>query len=403
MNKVAYFVGAVLAVLLSNCFNVAAQTYTYEGPFPYVWTCRPFSNDAFRQTSKEINAEYQYILDEDTDQRVFSGPFKGSQKLTLKDKNGNPFESSISISGNFKNDMQDGEWIYKYVYKNTIFTCTLNFENGLFNGLQTLEIDDNGVRTKNTIEFVDGHYGGEFILTGGSHNCDAHLYFSPEGLPIGNWIIKGDHLTHKVSFDENNKVIKARTIDNRTGEVREWPEPESVLPGAVDAALHTVAGYRLPKNEYNVAMVGDFYGKGKIFDLIYTMRKTPGCAEEVFITKLPSSEAYNETIQEQIYEVVDTDAHFPGTDEDFNNWLYNNLKETGYWFGKAGMTIDVMSDGTITNVNIVKSINGPVDKSLKEAFISDAMPKWVPAVLNGKEVSQRLTIFINKPKKPKKK
>lgn len=395
-TSVALIVFAI--AILCNDISLSAQHLTYKGSYPYVWSCRPFASDVLRHSIDEIDAEYQYVFDEDTDERIFSGPFTGHKTMTLKDKNGNPFESSISINGQFNNDQQEGEWIYKYIYKNTIITCTLNFRNGLLNGIQTLNINDNGVKLLQTVEYSDGHYSGIFKVYGGSRNHDVNITFSPEGLPVGKWTITYDNETQKVTFDENNRVAKARSIDNRTGNIIEWGNKENV-DEIVSEALRRATLFILPSNNYHLALFGESSGKS-IFDLLHSMRKTPAYAENVFITEIPREVSV--VTPEPIYSTVDEDAHFPGNKDDFNDWLFRNLKEKQYWFGKAGLSILVKSDGSISDVNIVKGINGPVDKSLKEAFESEIMPKWVPAKLNGNNVSQRITIFIDKPKKPKK-
>lgn len=404
MYKTSIFFFIFTAGMLCNSLSLAARPLIYNGSYPYTWKCRPFSSNSLNWFSSEIDAEYQYILDEDTDERIFSGPFTGKKKEILKDKNGVPFESSISINGQFNNDQQDGEWKYKYVYKNTIITCTLNFKNGLLNGIQTLDINDDGISTLKTVEYKDGHYSGNYKIIGGAKSFDVNITFSPEGLPIGKWNITYGNEMHKISFDENNVVTKARTIDIRTGNIEEWKDKDDT-EGIINWALRLANLYILPSDKFNLALMGENPLNGgsikEIFNLLHSMRKTPTYADNVFITQIPREVPV--IIPEQIYSTVDQDARFPGDSDDFNDWLFLNLKEKGYWFGKAGLSILVKSDGSISDVDIIKGINGPVDKSLKEAFKSDLMPKWIPAVLNGNNVSQRLTIYIDKPKKPKKK
>jgi len=95
---------------------------------------------------------------------------------------------------------------------------------------------------------------------------------------------------------------------------------------------------------------------------------------------------------------VDIKPAFPGGDEALLKWLATeirytkNAKEEGIQ-GKVGVTFEIQKDGSIDNIEIVRSLHPELDqevvKKLKE------MPKWKPGFKNGKFVSVKFALPVN--------
>ena len=95
--------------------------------------------------------------------------------------------------------------------------------------------------------------------------------------------------------------------------------------------------------------------------------------------------------------MVDKTPQYPGGDEARIKFLSDNIKypeeakKLGIQ-GKVFMTILIKADGTVANVKVHHGIGGGCDE---EAIrIIKMMPKWSPAILNGKPVDYQLTFPI---------
>ena len=100
-----------------------------------------------------------------------------------------------------------------------------------------------------------------------------------------------------------------------------------------------------------------------------------------------------------IYEVVEYDAQFPGGNEACMEWLAEHLRypwscqEAGIQ-GRVFVRFVVEKDGSITDVNVdVK--RSPDERLSKEAVrVVRAMPKWAPAIQDGRRVRSRFNLPI---------
>lgn len=381
----------LIAGVLFPSLLSAQDTYSYSGTYPFTWKIMPYSSDGTKLFKNNIDATYQYILDEETDERVYHGLFSGNGSFNLRQKDGSVRTVSVKISGSFKNDLQEGKWDYTYIYKDLTIKCILNFDKGFLTGEQTLEWTENGKFLKLTEILKNGVYAGD-ISGDGSNGFKVNFHFNENGLPIGNWILSTGNTIEKFSFDETGKITKARTIDNRTGDVYNWRESEITI----DNILNSLKNKILPDYHFNLAMFGaDHIGNAlPIFSLTYPMRKSPGFADNRFITTLKSDKpSTNLTIE----SIVDEEAIFPGGTDALKQWLCDNGVNKNNWYRET-VSIDIYTDGTIHNVKIIKSSGPTISSELKAAFSSEAMPRWTPAKKNGQNVNSRLTLVLIRPK-----
>lgn len=387
----------VLATFIS-LLQVSAQTLrAYTGPYPYIWKARPYSNDGTKLLGPDIDAEYQYYIDDDTDERVFHGKFHGSKSLTLKNKEGKPFISSIEIQGDFKNDTQDGRWIYEYHYAATTIKCVLNFKNGLYNGIQTMEVSHNGKYLKVEENYLNGLRSGEQKFES-SYGDNGVMYFTEHGLPEGNWEIVRGNETHRVSFDDNSHVLKARTIDNRTGDVQQWND-RAGDPGYILRAIRCFDVQAIPSIEMSNAMMGKTSSASPIFG-IYPMRKSKGVTDR---SDLASTDDDKLKETDKVYTIVDEEPQFPGGKDALNDWLYENVAVPADWkyYEKIKVTVFFDKEGNVGYIS-APGARKEIKDQLVNSLLKNTMPKWLPAKIKGEPVKAKITFVWRLPNKPKK-
>lgn len=111
--------------------------------------------------------------------------------------------------------------------------------------------------------------------------------------------------------------------------------------------------------------------------------------KEVVVIKQPEPE-------NTIYEFVDQQPEYPGGYEAFQKWLQshinypqfaqeNNIQGTVYLKAVVG------TDGSISEVQVLKGVNGLTDEAVR---VLKNSPKWNPGKQNGRAVKVRLTVPI---------
>jgi TonB family protein len=93
-----------------------------------------------------------------------------------------------------------------------------------------------------------------------------------------------------------------------------------------------------------------------------------------------------------IYTQVDKYPVYTGGFKALHDFLNKNLK-TGGETGRVIATFVVRQDGSVSNVEVVRSFS---DKASAEALrVINLMPKWKPGIKNGRVVSTQFTIPIS--------
>ena len=114
-------------------------------------------------------------------------------------------------------------------------------------------------------------------------------------------------------------------------------------------------------------------------------------AKEVVVDEKPKEE------ETKVFDVVEQMPSFPGGDAELMKFLNSHIKypavaeENGIQ-GRVVATFVVERDGSITDVDVIKS----VDPSLvKEAVrVLKSMPKWIPGKQNGSAVRVKYTVPV---------
>ncbi len=102
--------------------------------------------------------------------------------------------------------------------------------------------------------------------------------------------------------------------------------------------------------------------------------------------------------EEEIFQVVEQTAMFPGGYAALTQYLRDNIKypqqakETGTQ-GKVFLTFVVEKDGSITDIKILRDIgSGCGEEAIR---VVRSMPKWTPAKQRGKTVRQQFNLPVS--------
>jgi periplasmic protein TonB len=97
--------------------------------------------------------------------------------------------------------------------------------------------------------------------------------------------------------------------------------------------------------------------------------------------------------------LVEVKPTFRGGDiEKFREWvqkrvIYPPEAQNNGIHGRVYLTFVVERDGSVSNVNIVRSVDPLIDKEAQRAI--QASPKWSPGLQRGRPVRVRFSIFLN--------
>lgn len=114
------------------------------------------------------------------------------------------------------------------------------------------------------------------------------------------------------------------------------------------------------------------------------------------VNKAESSQSQLEK-SDKVYDVVEGMPSFPGGDAELMRYFSQNMKypaeaEMNGIQGKVLVTFIVERDGTITNIQVVKSVDPSLDKEAVRVVRN--MPKWRPGMDKGAAVRVKYTIPV---------
>lgn len=115
-------------------------------------------------------------------------------------------------------------------------------------------------------------------------------------------------------------------------------------------------------------------------------------AKEEIATPEPPKQEDN-----KVFDVVEQMPSFPGGQGALMKWLSDNIKypviaaENGVQ-GRVIVQFVVEKDGSVTDVNVAKSVDPSLDKEATR--VVKAMPKWIPGKQNGSAVRVKYTVPV---------
>lgn len=100
---------------------------------------------------------------------------------------------------------------------------------------------------------------------------------------------------------------------------------------------------------------------------------------------------------EKIYDIPDVNAEFPGGLNEMYKYLgkamtYPESEKMIGTQGKVYVTFVVEKDGSITDLNVLRSLSTRLDKEALNAI--KKMPKWKPGKVKGEEVRVKFTLPV---------
>jgi tonB family C-terminal domain len=108
-------------------------------------------------------------------------------------------------------------------------------------------------------------------------------------------------------------------------------------------------------------------------------------------------EPVKEVAENKVFDVVEVMPSFPGGPAALMSYLSKNIKyptvaeETGIQ-GRVIVTFVVERDGSITDVQVAKSVDPSLDKEAQRVVRS--MPRWIPGKQNGSAVRVKYTVPV---------
>jgi TonB family protein len=105
------------------------------------------------------------------------------------------------------------------------------------------------------------------------------------------------------------------------------------------------------------------------------------------------------SIQEDWYTFTDPMPQFPGGEEAFKAYLTTNLRypelerEQGIE-GTVYLSIIVEDNGVVTNVTVLRGVNGGPGLSKEAVRVLKSMPPWTPGRMNGKPVRVKMNVPV---------
>jgi len=120
--------------------------------------------------------------------------------------------------------------------------------------------------------------------------------------------------------------------------------------------------------------------------------------EETVIEDIIFEEAPEEEEVEEIFDIVEERAQFPGGTKAMYSFLgrgidYPSSARRMGIEGKVYVQFVVSKDGSISNVNVIKGIGAGCDE--EAARVITSMPKWTPGKQRGVPVKSRMIIPVH--------
>jgi periplasmic protein TonB len=190
---------------------------------------------------------------------------------------------------------------------------------------------------------------------------------------------------HK-SYDEKEEVVIATEAKTEVEEMVIQTQQDQPEPPKQEVELSTT--------EFEI--VSDDVEITNKFDLDALTSDVNG---EVYVPTVEIKEQVVEVEEEEeIFQVVEQTAMFPGGYQALNKYLRDNIKypqqakETGTQ-GKVFLTFVVEKDGSITDIKILRDIgSGCGEEAIR---VVKSMPKWTPAKQRGKTVRQQFNLPVS--------
>lgn len=316
--------------------------------------------------------------------KTYSGKFNGGYAVyTYKDnpEGGRIYEGKFvytagnyQASGNFKNNMRDGLWIYKDAEN----ILKVNYKDGVRDGVFSYQ----GIAGKVNLTFKNNKIVGKVNFEGEfSWPVEAYVLIvrgkltgqcDETGYADGTWTVDATQYNgkiYRVTY-KNGYFIKSSEEDITTGDIETYEM--SIAYNAVEGA--------------DKKSLERFIDRGLIpFDVNYSITKRG----------TPSDEA--EKSEDEICTLAEVMPSYPGGATEAMKYISTHIiypssaKSNGIQ-GRVMVRFIVNKDGTISNAEVLRGINEELDAEAIRVITS--MPKWIPGKINGENVNVQYTLPV---------
>lgn len=202
------------------------------------------------------------------------------------------------------------------------------------------------------------------------------------------WYLNGKQMIEAECV--NGVVVKQPRVWNETGKEMKSSTKEyyQIIKHIILSAYVGYDPYRfIPKDDVTKA---DLMKKA-ILDSKYD--------DEEKIVSLPVIQEKNIIVPDSVYTVPEIMPEFPGGNDSLENYLKLNLRypQLEKEYQKSGtvyVSFIVKSDGSVTDINVVKDVKGAPGFSKEAIRVISKMPQWKPAQFSGHPVSSSVVLPI---------
>lgn len=229
-------------------------------------------------------------------------------------------------------------------------------------------------------------------------------------LLIGIYVAKSAYDQYQAAHQKNEQVIELSTLNKPKKEAKverkqvQMPEKKQEVVKEVKSSIKFTAPVIKKDNEVkpedemksqtelmqtNTA-IGALDVKGNS-DNGEVLKVTQRVADEPVKPDKPE-------VENKIFEVVEQMPSFPGGPSALMQYLSENIKypvvaqENGVQ-GRVVVSFVVERDGSITDVNVVRSVDPSLDREATR--VVKAMPKWLPGKQNGQAVRVKYNVPVS--------
>ena len=256
---------------------------------------------------------------------------------------------------------------------------------------------------------------GAYVLRSGtsSRNLKALLILFIAAALIGGYLIykiQADKAAaERTAYMEQLELSKLREQaknEKREEKKVEKPkiEPIKELPQVRETQKFTAPVIKkdeLVKEENEVKQMADLDANTAVGtkDQEGTKDRTIEAAREAVVEAAPVEvkEEVKQEVTQKIHEVVEQQPQFPGGQAALFSWLSQNIhyppvaEENGI-YGRVVVSFVVETDGSISNVQVVRGVDPSLDKEALR--VTKAMPKWQPGKQNGQAVRVKYNLPV---------
>ena len=126
-------------------------------------------------------------------------------------------------------------------------------------------------------------------------------------------------------------------------------------------------------------------------------QKSPRQKSATAAKVMQTENAQRQEKSNKVYDAVEVPPSFPGGPEAMLSWIYDHINyppiaQENNISGRVVVQIIVEKDGSVSNVNVVRSIDPSLDR--EAVRVVSSMPKWTPGKVKGSPVRVRYTLPV---------